>query len=77
MKAFARKLSKSRRRAEYGFGEHGFKHRELSELFGPHRVPGRELGEFLFDLLFVGQSELTEFFLAELTEFAPKLSEAQ
>ena len=44
---------------------------ELSEFFCPHRVPGREPSEFL---LFVGQSELTEFF-AELTEFAAELGE--
>ena len=44
---------------------------ELSEVFGPHRVPGRELSR-----LFVRKRELTEF-LAELTELAPKLSEAQ
>ena len=49
--------------------------KELSEFFGPHRVPGRELSEFLC-LVFVCPSELTEFF-AEFTEFAPKLSEAQ
>ena len=52
---------------------------ELSEFFDPHRVPGRELSEFLsayLALLFVYQSELTEF-SAELTEFAVKLSEAQ
>ena len=61
------------KRAEYGFGEHGFK---LSEFFGPHRVPGRELSEFLSAYSFLCQSELTEFF-AELTEFAVKLSEAQ
>ena len=47
---------------------------ELSEFFGAHRVLGSELSEFLFSLLLVCQSELTEFF-AELTEFAPKLSE--
>ena len=41
---------------------------ELSENVGLHRVPGRPLG-----LLFVCQSELSEFF-AELTEFAKKLS---
>ena len=32
-----------RRRAESGFTEYG----ELREFFGPHRVPGRELSEFL------------------------------
>ena len=46
----------------------------LSTFFGPHRVPGRELSEFPLSLLFVCQSELTEFFFSELTEFAPKLS---
>ena len=36
---------------------------ELSELFGPHRVPGRELSEFLSAYYFcVLYSELTEFF---------------
>ena len=49
---------------------------ELSEFFGPHRLPGSELSEFLSAYYFVCQSELTEF-SAELTEFAPKLSEAQ
>ena len=53
---------------------------ELSEFFGPHRVPGRELSEFLSAYLGpsmkVCQSELTECF-AELTESAVKLSEAQ
>ena len=34
---------------------------ELSVFFGPHRIPGRELSEFL----------------SAYTEFAPKLSEAQ
>ena len=47
---------------------------ELSEFFGPHRAPGRELSEFLsaYDLC---QSEVTEFF-AELTEFAAELSQS-
>ena len=45
---------------------------ELSEFFCPHRVPGRELSSS--SLLFVYQSELTEFF-AELTEFAAELCE--
>ena len=36
-----------RRRAEYGFGEYGLKHRAQWFFFGPHRVPGRELSEFL------------------------------
>ena len=47
---------------------------ELSEFFGPHRVPGRELSEFLSAYFLVCQSELTEFF-AELAEFAVRLSE--
>ena len=49
---------------------------ELSEFFCPRRVPGTELSEFLSADLFVCQSELTEFF-AELSVFAPKLSETQ
>ena len=51
---------------------------ELSEFFGPRRVPGRELSEFLSDysIVCVCQSKLAEFF-PELTEFAVKLSEAQ
>ena len=44
--------------------------------FGPHRVPGTELSEFLSAYYLRGKSELIEFF-AELTEFAVKLSEAQ
>ena len=47
---------------------------ELSELFPPHRVLGRELSEFLSAFYLVCKSELTEF-LAVLTEFAQKLSE--
>ena len=39
---------------------------ELSEFFGPHRVPGRELSEFLSAHLCVCQSE----FFAELSDFA-------
>ena len=43
LKLFCRSSSKcfSRRRAEYAFGEHGFKHR------AQWRVPDRELSEFL------------------------------
>ena len=47
---------------------------ELSEFFGPHRVPGRGLSEFTRSPLFVCKCELTESF-AELTEFAAELSE--
>ena len=32
---------------EYSFGEHGFKHRSQWDFFCAHRVPGRELSEFL------------------------------
>ena len=42
---------------------------ELCEFFCPHRVPGRELSDFLSTYYLC--DELTEFF-AELTEFAPK-----
>ena len=47
---------------------------ELSELFGPHRVLGRELSEFLLAYYLCAKAS---FFLAELTESAVKLSEAQ
>ena len=46
---------------------------EVSENFEPHRVPGTELSEFMS--AYVCQSELTEFFIAELTEFALELGE--
>ena len=45
-----------------------------AEFFGAHRVPGRELSEFLSAYYLWCQSELTEF-LAEVTEFAAELSE--
>ena len=48
---------------------------ELSEFFGPHRVPGGELSEFLSAYYCVNKR--THRVLAELTEFAQKLSEAQ
>ena len=35
-----------RKRAEYGLGK-TVSNTELSEFFGPHQVPGRELSEFL------------------------------
>ena len=47
-----------------------------ASFLGPHRVPGRELSEFLSAYDLCAKSELPEFF-AELTEFAPELSEAQ
>ena len=61
--------------AEYGFGEYGFKHRTQWALRGS--LSSGEWTQWVpLSLLFVCQSELTEFF-AELTEFATKLSEAQ
>ena len=42
--------------------------------FGTHRVPGRELSEFLSVYYLWVKNELTEF-VAELTEFAAELSE--
>ena len=65
----------NRKRAEYGFGEYGFKHRIL-RVFWPSPNSGERTQRVPLSLLFVCQSELTEFF-AELTEFAVKLSEAQ
>ena len=49
---------------------------ELSEFFGPHRVPWRELSEFLSAYYLCAQANSPSF-AAELTEFAVKLSEAQ
>ena len=47
---------------------------ELSEFFCPHRVPGRELSEFLSAYHLCDKANSPSFF-AELTEFAQKLSE--
>ena len=66
---------KSRKRAECGFGEYGFKHR-AQWVFWPSPSSGQRTQWVSLSLAFVCQSELTEF-LAELTEFAVKLSEAQ
>ena len=63
------------KRAEYGFGEHGFKHR-TQWVFRGSLSSGERTQWAPFSLLFVCKRKLTEFF-AELTEFAPKLSEAQ
>ena len=49
---------------------------ELSECLCPHRVPGRELSEFLSAYYLCDKANSPSFF-AELTEFAPKVSEAQ
>ena len=64
-----------RKRAEYGFGEYGFNHR-TQWVFWPSPSAGARAQWVPLSLLFVCQSELTEFF-AELTEFAVELSEAQ
>ena len=45
--AWSSALAVIRRRAEYGFGEYGFKRRTQWGFFGPHWVPGRELSELL------------------------------
>ena len=63
------------KRAEYGFGEYGFKHR-TQWVFRGSLSSGERTQWVPLSLLFVWQSELTEFF-EELTEFAPELSEAQ
>ena len=64
-----------RTRAEYSFGEYGFKHR-AQWVFLPSPSSGERTQWVPLSLLLVFQSELTEF-SAEITEFAPKLSEAQ
>ena len=62
-----------RKRAEYGFGEYGFKHR-TQWVFRDSPSSGERTQWVPFSLLFVCKGELTEFF-AEPTEFASKLSE--
>ena len=47
---------------------------ELGEFFCPHRVPGRELSEFL-SAYFLCDKATHRVFFTELTEFAAKLSE--
>ena len=64
-----------RKLAEYGFGEYGFERRTQWVFWGSLSSGGRTQWVPLRPL-FVCQNELTKFF-AELTEFAPKLSEAQ
>ena len=65
----------TRKRAEYGFGEYAFKHRTQWVFWGS-LSSGERIQWVPFSLSFVCQNELAEFF-AELTEFAPKLSEVQ
>ena len=60
--------------AEYGSGS-TVSNTELSEFFRGSLSSGERTQRVPFSLLFVCQSELTEF-SAELAEFAPKLSEA-
>ena len=64
-----------RKRAEYGFGEYGFKHR-TQWVFSGSLSSGQRTQWVPLGLLFVCKHELTEF-AAELTEFAAQLSEAQ
>ena len=64
-----------RKRAEHGFSQYGFKHRAQWVFMGSPSS-GEQTQWVPLGLLFACQNELTEFF-AELTEFAPKLREAQ
>ena len=48
---------------------------ELCEFFGPPRVPGRELSEFL-SVYYLCAKTNSPFFFAELTEVAAELSES-
>ena len=48
---------------------------ELSEFFGPHRVPGRELSEFLSAFFFGVKMGTHWVYFTELAEFATELSE--
>ena len=65
----------NRKRAEYGFGENGFKHR-TQWVFRGSLSFGERTQWVPLSLLFVCKCELTKF-VAELTEFAAELSEAQ
>ena len=49
----------------------------LSEFLCPHQVPARELSELLSVYYLCDKANSTEFLQSELTEFTPKLSEAQ
>ena len=64
-----------RKRAEYGFGEYGFKHR-AQWVFRGSLSFGERTQWVPLGLYFVCKHELTKF-VAELTEFAAELSEAQ
>ena len=70
------KQNMNRKRAEYGFGEHGFKQQAQRVFVGPHRVPDiereREISSFQPSICVL--SELTEL-VVELTEFAAELTE--
>ena len=66
-------LPNPRKRAEYGFGEYGFKQR-TQWVFRGSLSSGERTQWVPPSLCFMCQSELTEF-LAELTEFASELSE--
>ena len=63
----------NRRRAEYGFGEHGFKHRAQGVLW-PSPSPWERAPSVPLSFCIRVQSELTKFF-AELTVLAAELSE--
>ena len=65
----------TRKRAEYGFREYGFKHRTQGVYWGS-LSSGERTQRVPLSLAFVCQSELTEFF-AELTEFAAVCPETQ
>ena len=73
MRVRSETLPFNRKRAEYGFGEYGFKHR-TQWVFRASLSSGERTQWVPLSLLFVCQGELTEV-LAELTEFAVKLSE--
>ena len=66
-------VSFTRKRAEYGFGEYGFKHR-AQWVFWPSPSSGERAQWVPLSLLFACQSKLTEF-VAEITEFAAELRE--
>ena len=63
--------AENRKRAEYGFKEYG-SNTELSEFFGPHRVPGRELStEFLSAYYLCAKADSPSFFFSQNSPSLP------
>ena len=66
-----------RKRAEYGFGEHGFKHRAQWVFVALTEFRGESSASSSQPIICVTKRTHRVVFFAELTEFAAELSEAQ